>query len=105
MIKEIIKTLVLVVAMYYLFIFESSYLSFFTFFSFLTLFVLLINVLEEPQGRLGLVSAFFLGLMLDIYSTHFIGLVALSFLLVSLLLKFILFKYVRIPSLSWMPKI
>jgi hypothetical protein len=43
--------------------------------------------------------------MLDIYSTHFIGLMALSFLFASLLLKFILFKYVRIPSLSWMPKI
>lgn len=105
MIKEIIKTLFLVVAMYYLFIFESSYLLFFTFFSFLVLLVLAINLLEEPQGRLGLISAFFLGLMVDIYSTHFIGLVALSLLLVSLLLKFILFKYVRIPSLSWMPKI
>jgi cell shape-determining protein MreD len=105
MIKEIIKTLVLVAGMYYFFIFESSYLPFFTFFSFLVLFVLAINVLEEPQGRLGLISAFFFGLMLDIYSAHFIGLMAVSLLLASLLLKFILFKYVRIPSLSWMPKI
>jgi rod shape-determining protein MreD len=105
MIKEILKTLFLVIAMYYLFIFESSYLPFFTFFSFLVLFVLVVNLLEEPQGRLGLISAFFFGLMLDIYSTHFIGLMALSFLLASLLLKFILFKYVKIPSLSWMPKI
>lgn len=105
MIKEIIKTSVLVAAMYYLFIFESSYLFFFTFFSLLGLFVLMVNILEEPQGRLGLVSAFFFGLMIDIYSVHFIGLVAMSLLLLSLLLKFILFKYVRIPSLSWMPKI
>ncbi|HNY36300.1 MAG TPA: hypothetical protein PLD14_03400 [Candidatus Pacearchaeota archaeon] len=105
MIKEIFKTVFLIVAMYYLFIFETSYLLFFTFFSFLIFLVLLINFLEEPQGRIGLFSAFFLGLMLDIYSAHFIGLLALSFLLGSLLLKFILSKYVRIPSLSWMPKI
>jgi rod shape-determining protein MreD len=105
MIKEIFKTLILLLAMYYLFIFEVSYLSFFTSFSFLILFVLVINVLEEPQGRIGLISAFFFGLILDIYSAHYIGLMALSFSLVSLLLKFILFKYVRIPSLSWIPKI
>jgi rod shape-determining protein MreD len=105
MIKEIFKTLVLVIAMYSLFIIESSYLPFFTFFSFLFLFVLVVNLLEDPQGRLGLLTAFFFGLMMDIYSTHFIGLMALSFLLISLLLKFILFKYVRIPSLSWIPKI
>lgn len=105
MIKKIIKTLVLVAAMYYLFIVESSYLPFFTFFSFLALFVLMVNLLEEPQGKLGLISAFFFGLMIDIYSTHFIGLIALSLLLASLLLKFILFKYVRIPSLPWIPKI
>lgn len=105
MIKEIIKTVFLLIGMYYLFIFESSYLPFFTFFSFLALLVLAINLLEEPQGRLGLITAFFFGLLLDIYSIHFIGLMALSFLLSSLLLKFILFKYVRIPSVSWMPKI
>lgn len=105
MIKEIVKTLILIAAIYYLFIFESSYLPFFTFFSFLSLFVLAINLFEEPQGRLGLISAFFFGLMVDIYSSHFMGLAALSFLLASLLLKFILFKYVRIPSFSWMPKI
>ena len=105
MTKEIIKTLVLVVAMYYLFIFEMSYLPFFTCFSFLVLFVLAVNLLEEPQGRLGMISAFILGLMIDIYSAHFIGLMALSLLIVSLLLKFMLFKYVRIPSISWIPKI
>jgi len=105
MIKETVKTLFLVIAMYYLFIFESSYLPFFTCFSFIVLFVLAVNLLEEPQGRLGIISAFFLGLMIDIFSTHLIGLVALSLLFLSLLLKFILFKYVRIPSLPWMPKI
>ncbi|MCK9445532.1 rod shape-determining protein MreD [bacterium] len=105
MIKAILKILVLCIAMYYLFVFESSYLPFFTFFSFLASFILVVNILEEPQGKLGLIVAFFFGLLIDIYSTHYIGLAALSFLLCSWLLKYILFKYVRIPSLSWMPKI
>ena len=105
MIKEILKTVALAVIMYFWFIYESSYFVFWTFFSFLLLFVVAINLLEEPKGRLGLFSAFLMGLLLDIYSAHIIGLYAISFLLISLLLKFILSKYVRVGSLSWMPKI
>lgn len=105
MIKEIFKTLLLVFIMYYAFLFEMSFLPFFTFFSFLILFVILVNVLEEPNGRIGLFSAFFLGLMMDIYSAHYIGLMAISFLLMSLLLKLILSRYVRMGSLGWLPKI
>jgi len=105
MIKETLKTLFLIVVMYYFFIFEMSFLPFFTFFSFLILFVVLINVFEDPCGRIGLFSAFFLGLMMDIYSTHYIGLMAISFLLLSLLLKLILSRYVRVGSLGWLPKI
>lgn len=105
MIKEIIKTLFLTVVIYFWFIFESSYFPFLTFVSFLLLFVVLVNLLEEPQGRIGLFSAFLTGLLMDIYSSHFIGLYAISFLLFSLLLKFILSKYVRVGSLSWLPKI
>jgi rod shape-determining protein MreD len=105
MIKEILKTLFLLAGMYYLFLLEMSFFPFFTSFSFLILLVVLVNILEEPQGRVGLFSAFFLGLMMDIYSAHFIGLMAISFLLVSLLLKIILSRYVRVGSLRWLPKI
>lgn len=105
MIKGILKTLVLLIVMYYLFLFEMSFLPFFTFFSFLMLLVVLINIFEDPAGRIGLFSAFFYGLLWDIYSSHYIGLMALSFLVFSLLLKFILSKYVRMGSLSWLPKI
>jgi len=105
MIKEIFKTLFLIVVMYYAFIFEMSFLPFYTFFSFLILIVFLINVLEYPCGRIGLFSAFFLGLMMDVYSTHYIGLMAISFLLLSFLLKLILSRYVRVGSLGWLPKI
>jgi len=105
MIKLILKTLVLLAVVYYLFLFEISFLPFFSSFSFLMLFVVLINTFEEPSGRIGLFSAFFFGLLWDIYSSHYIGLMALSFLILSLLLKFILSRYVRMGSLSWLPKI
>jgi len=105
MIKEILKTLVLLIVMYCLFLLEMSFLPFFTFFSFLMPFVVLINIFEDPSGRIGLFSAFFFGLLWDIYSSHYIGLMALSFLIISLLLKLILSRYVRTGSLSWLPKI
>lgn len=105
MIRELIKTLVLFVAMYYLFMFEASFLPFFTFFSVSILLVLLVNIFETPGGRMGLFSAFFLGLMMDLYSAHWIGIWAISFLLFSLLLKFILSRYVRMESVGWVPKI
>lgn len=105
MIKEIVKILALFILMYYWFIFEMSYLPFFTCVSFIALFVVLINLLEEPKGRTGTIAALFLGLLMDIYSAHYIGLLALSFFFASLLLKYILFRYVRIPSISWIPKI
>lgn len=105
MISESIKTLVLFVAMYYLFMIETSFLTFFTFFSVSILLVLLINIFEAPGGRMGLLSAFFLGLMIDLYSAHWIGIMALVFLFLSLLLKLILSRYVRMESVGWLPKI
>ncbi len=105
MIKEVLKTLLVFVVMYYWFIFETSYLPFFTCLSFITAFVILLNLLEEPKGKMGTVAAFFLGLLMDIFSAHYIGILALSLFLASLLLKYILYRYVRIPSVSWIPKI
>jgi|GEM_PF-1072851 len=105
MISETIKTLVLFVAMYYLFMFETSFLPFFTFFSVSILIVFLINVLEVPGGRMGLFAAFFLGLMMDLYSAHWIGVAAMGLLSLSLLLKLILSRYVRMESVGWLPKI
>lgn len=105
MIKQIIKILILSLAIYFWFIFESSYFPFLTFFSFLLSFIILINLFEDPHGRIGLFSAFLAGLLMDIYSSHYIGLFAISFLFFSLLLKFILSKYVRMGSFSWLPKI
>jgi rod shape-determining protein MreD len=105
MIKETLKIVALLIVIYYLFLFEMSFLPFFTFFSFSILLIFLINIFENPKGRMGLFSAFFLGLMMDLYSAHYIGLMALGFLILSLLLKLILSRYVRTESIGWLPKI
>lgn len=105
MIKEIFKILVLFIFIYHFFLFEMSFLSFFIPFNFSVLFVFLINLLEHPGGRLGLFSAFFLGLLIDLYSSHYIGLMAFSFLIFSFLIKLILSRYVRVESVGWLAKI
>jgi len=105
MIEKIIKSLIMFFFFYYLLILEMSYLPFFTFVSFAILLVFLVNLFEEPKEKLGLFLAFFLGLIIDIFSSNYLGVAAIGFLLSAFILKFILFKYVRIPSISGMPKI
>ncbi len=82
-----------------------SYLPFFSFVNLVVVLVILINILEEPDGRLGIFSAVAAGLFMDLYSSGYLGLATLILFLSSLILKFILSKYVRIPSIPWLPKI
>jgi len=102
MIKKIIKILFLGLFLYLFFLIE---LSPFYLFPFLLIFLFLINLLEDPRGNLGLFSSFFVGLFWDIYSSNYIGMMAILLPALFILLKIILFKYVRIPSVSWIPKI
>lgn len=102
MIKKIIKILFLALLIYAIFLIE---LSFNNSFSVLLILLCLINLLEDPRNKLGLFSAFFVGFFWDIYSSNEIGIMALSLFLIFSLLKIILFKYVRISSISWIPKI
>ncbi len=105
MIKTILKTLLLLIFFFFLTLIQMSYLPFFSFFNFIIILVLLINVLEEPDGRLGIFSAVAAGLFIDLYSSGYLGFATLALFLSSLILKFILSKYVRIPSCPWLPKI
>jgi rod shape-determining protein MreD len=102
MIKKIIKTIILGAFIYFLFLLS---LPPFSFFPFLLVLIFLINLSESPKESLGLLSAFFVGLFWDIYSSHFIGMMAIALPAMCILLKIILSKYVRIPSISWIPKI
>jgi rod shape-determining protein MreD len=102
MIKKFIKIFLLGLLLYILFLIELSNLYFFPF---LLILCFLINFLEDPTSKTGLYVAFFIGLFWDIYSSNYIGLMALILLTIFYLLKIILFRYVRIFSISWIPKI
>jgi len=102
MIKKISKIFLLGLFLYFIFLIEISNLYALPF---LLIICFLINFLEDPNSRTGLYLAFFIGLFWDIYSSNYIGLMTLFLLVIFYLLKIILSKYVRIFSISWIPKI
>jgi rod shape-determining protein MreD len=102
MIKKISKIFLLGAILYFVFLIELSNLYAIP----LLLFVLfMINFLEEPTSKTGLYMAFFIGLFWDIYSFNYVGSMALMLPIICYLLKIILSRYVRIFSISWIPKI
>jgi rod shape-determining protein MreD len=103
--KGIIKTILLAAFFYFLAILQMSYLPFIAPFNLIVILVLLINLLEDPKEKLGTFSAVIAGIIIDIYSSGYLGFMALSLFFASIVLKYILSRYVRIPSLPWLPKI
>ena len=82
-----------------------SYFPFIASFNLIIIVVLLINIFEDPKERLGIVSAVIVGIIIDVYSSGYLGFMTLILFLSSIVLKYILSRYVRIPSLPWLPKI
>ena len=62
--------------------------------------VALINLLEPQKEKFGLFSAFFGGFFLDIFSENFLGFWVLILLTISIFIKLILKKHVRLPVFS-----
>jgi rod shape-determining protein MreD len=63
--------------------------------------LILINLLEKPERKLGIAAAFLGGFYLDIFSLNlglFFGFYTLISLLISFSIKYILKKYVQIPA-------
>ncbi|MDD5696856.1 MAG: hypothetical protein PHO90_02705 [Candidatus Pacebacteria bacterium] len=99
MIKSILKFLFLAVLFYVLYFLQMSFLPFFSAlqFNFVVLLVLIINIFEDPKSNTGLYCAFFAGVLSDIFSPYFFGLATIILLSMSILIKFILLRYVRLP--------
>ena len=66
--------------------------------NFVLVLVIIINLFEVREGRLGLFGAFLGGFFLDIFSEFFLGFWAIILLLTAFFIKFILRKYVRFPT-------
>lgn len=98
------KTIILILFFYFLTLFQVSFLVHFNVLGFTVNFVLitviLINVLEKPEKKLGIISAFLGGFFLDVFSNNIIGFYLLISLALAVFLKFILKKHVRIPLIK-----
>ncbi|HNP79356.1 MAG TPA: hypothetical protein PKI00_00695 [Candidatus Pacearchaeota archaeon] len=98
MIKNIFKIIFIGIIFYFLYFIQMSFLPFLNIFqfNFLLILVLIINIFEDPKNNNGLYCAFFTGIYSDLFSPYFFGLITGIFLLVSILIKYVLLKYVNI---------
>ena len=101
------KFLAIIIFFYILILFQTSFLVHFNIFSgklisyiIILIPVTLISFLTPQNQFYGLVAAFSAGFFLDIFSGSFIGFHILILVLILIGLKFILQKYVRIPTIK-----
>ena len=102
MVRKIIS---LIIGFYILVFLQTSFLVHFEILGIIPNFILialiLINLLERPERRLGIAAGFLGGLFLDIFSINsgfFFGFYTLISFLISLFIKYILKKHVKIPA-------
>ncbi|MDD5013319.1 MAG: hypothetical protein PHD93_02895 [Candidatus Pacebacteria bacterium] len=98
MIKSILKFIFIGIVFYFLYFLQMSFFPFVGLFQFNFLFftVLLVNILEDPNKNIGLFVAFFVGIFSDFFSPYFFGVITSMLLLLAILIKYLLLKYVRI---------
>lgn len=98
------KILILVIFFYILVLIQTSFLIHFNIRgitpNLILISVILINLFAKPQNYSGLFSAIFGGFFLDIFSERPIGFSILILMLIAILIKVILKKYVRIPVIK-----
>jgi len=99
MIKSFFKILFWTFLLFLLYFFQMSFLPFFSIIeiNFAALLVLLINIFEDPKSNIGIYCAFLVGFLSDIFSPFYFGSIALFLVSLSILIKFFLLRYVRIP--------
>jgi len=105
MIKKLTKIIILIMFWLLISLFQNSFLSIYTNFNFLCLLVIVLNIIENPESKLGIISAFLGGLLLDLSTTYEFGLFTISLVILSLIVKTILSKFLKIPYASFIPKI
>ncbi len=95
-----IKKIVIIISIYFLTIFQYSFLVHFFFLphflSFNTIITIIYNLYEDKRNNFGIIVAFFSGLFLDIFSQSFFGLNIIIMVLISVSIKYIIKNYVGI---------
>ena len=100
------RTIIIVVLLYLLTIFQVSFLGHFKFFSadwlrfinLTLLFCFVLAIFERRSNDLAWPAAAWGGFFLDLYSDFFFGFWMLVLLALTLIIKLFLKRYVRIPS-------
>ena len=95
------KYVLSIIVVYLIALFQTSFLVHFSIFGWipnlLLLLVILWNIFEDPESKLGVHIAFISGFFLDVFSNRIIGFNILILVIVAIFLKLILNKYVRLP--------
>jgi len=98
------NTIFILIFFYLLFIFQTSFLVHFPLkgyiINLLLIATFLFNILEAPEKNKGIFAAAILGFFWDIFSEKFIGYHILILVILALLIKTILVRYVRIKILA-----
>lgn len=98
------KTLAFIIFFYVLALFQTSFLVHFKIFgqipNLILISVIIINFFEGPKYYSSFFAAVIGGFFLDIFSDKPIGLSILILLIISFFIKFILKKYVQIPTIK-----
>ncbi|MDP2927175.1 MAG: rod shape-determining protein MreD [bacterium] len=94
------KIIVFSLIVYLLILFQTSFLVHFVFLRYLpnlaVILVLFLSIREKPDEKTALIMSFVGGLLLDAFSAKPFGFYALIFLITSLIIKFLLKKYIRL---------
>jgi len=100
------KTIISVVIFFFLAVLQTSFFAHFSFWgtvlNLVIIAVLLVNLLEEKKNKLGLICAFSGGFFLDVLSLSngIFGFYVLVCLFIAFFIKFILKRYVQIPTIK-----
>ncbi len=100
------KIIFFVLFFYILTLIQVSFLTHFSLFgitlNLILIAIILINFFEKPEKKLGIISSFFGGFYLDIFSlnSEFFGFYTLISVALALFIKFFLKKHVRIPIIK-----
>lgn len=98
---SLIKYLLSIFFLYILVIFQTSFLVHFSFFNIIPnyalFFIVIWNLFEDSKKLFGIFLSAFGGFFLDVFSNHPIGFNILILVLISVIIKAVVKKYVRIP--------
>ena len=105
MINKVIKIFLIAFFWFLITIIQTGFISIFTEFNLIVAIIIVVNLIEDPESNFGLLGAFCGGFFLDLNSTLPFGVFMVSSVLFSIIIKFILSKFLKIPYVSWLPKI